>query len=274
MSTQFSQTVFSPWLTPVRVVATLDVVGVYLNGPNNNGVGATLVVSTPLTIDGVVCNLGDRVLLANQASSFQNGVYIVENISSSVTLQRAADQQSLEQIQVGQYMSVAAGSVNAGVIYSTVEPKPQQLGVSPILFRPSGPAGVFKVTATFTPTQLMSMYATPILILPPPGVKQSLFNLITIGAYDYVTTPYNANAGKLVLQFGNAPFGAGTHAAEIDFTGFTDQVVSTLGFGNQGGSSIVSVTENQPIYLTNTVAPLSGGDGLVTLNMLFTNLVV
>ncbi len=134
MSTQFSQTVFSPWLTPVRVVSTSNIVGVYSNGPSNNGVGATLTVTPPLVVDSVLCNVGDRVLLAGQTSSFENGVYIVASSEVNVVLQRAADQQNLEQIQVGQYISVAAGAVYAGTFYTVVEPKPLQLGVSSVVW--------------------------------------------------------------------------------------------------------------------------------------------
>ncbi len=135
MSTPFfSQTVFSPWLTPVRLASTSNIVGLYYNGLNNNGVGATLTVAaSSLTVDSVVCHVGDRLLLAGQTLSYENGVYVVLSIESTVVLQRAADQQSLEQIQPGQYMSVAAGSLNGGNIYTILEPKPNQLGVSPVV---------------------------------------------------------------------------------------------------------------------------------------------
>lgn len=273
-----SETVFSPSLTPVRLAATSNIAGSYYNGPNNNGVFATLTLSgTSLTVDNVQCVVGDRLLLVEQDLEFQNGVYIVFNIdlnNSKVVLQRASDQQNIEQIKSGQYVSVSAGAANAGAVYSLIEPKPLQLGVSPVLFKPSGPSGLFKVTVTLTPAQLMSMYNTPILLLPAPGPKLAYFNLVSLGAYDFVTTPYNANAGALVLQIGNAPHGAGLAIASMNFTGFTDQTVSTFAFGNQGGSQIVSDTENQPVYITNTTAALSGGDDPVTLNLLFISVVI
>jgi len=49
-------------------------------------------------------------------------------------LQRAADQQSIEQLKAGQYVSVAAGSVNAGNFYSLVEPLPAKLGINALVF--------------------------------------------------------------------------------------------------------------------------------------------
>ncbi len=144
MSTPFlSETVFSPWLTPVRLVETSNLVGEYYNGPNNNGVNSTLTLSTTsLTVDSVVCNLGDRLLLINQTFSSNNGVYVVMKLSPTVVLQRASDQHSLEQIQTGQYLSVEAGTLNAGNFYTVVEPRPQQLGVDSLTWaQNSGGAG-------------------------------------------------------------------------------------------------------------------------------------
>ena len=142
MTTSLSQTVFSPWLTPVRLASTSNVSGTYYNGPNNNGVGATLTVAaSSLTIDSVVCAVGDRVLLQTQSTTYQQGIYIVESIGSTVVLQRAADQQSLEQFKAGEYVAVGAGSVNAGNFYTLVEPLPQTIGVDAIVFNADPSAG-------------------------------------------------------------------------------------------------------------------------------------
>src|SRR5690349_1903470 len=122
MTTKVTETVFSPWLTPVRLASTSNVSGTYYNGPNNNGVGATLTVAaSSLTIDSVVCAVGDRVLLQTQTNTYEQGIYIVESIGSTVVLQRADDQQNIEQLKAGEYVAVGAGSVNAGNFYTLVE---------------------------------------------------------------------------------------------------------------------------------------------------------
>lgn len=131
----FEQYIFSPWLTPVRLVSTVNVSGTYFNGTLNNGVGATLTIAaSSLTIDGVVVNIGDRILLQNQTSAFQNGIYVVAFIGATVILQRAADQQSIEQFKTGQYVTVSAGTANAGSAFVTVEPLPAQLGINNLTF--------------------------------------------------------------------------------------------------------------------------------------------
>lgn len=142
MTTTRSQTVLSPWLTPVRLVSVANIVGTYNNGPNNNGVGATLTIAaSSLTIDSVVAALGDRVLLQTQTNTYEQGIYIVYSIGSTVVLQRAADQQSIEQLKAGEYVSVGAGSLRAGNFYSLVEPLPNAIGVDAFVFNADPSAG-------------------------------------------------------------------------------------------------------------------------------------
>ena len=130
MTTSLGQTVLFNDLTPARVVSLTNVAGTYYNGPSNNGVGATLTVAaSSLTIDSVVLQVGDRVLLQNQTSALQNGVYIVELIASTVVLARAFDQQNIEQLKAGQFILIGAGTVNAGAAFALIEPIPQNIGV-------------------------------------------------------------------------------------------------------------------------------------------------
>jgi hypothetical protein len=130
-----SQFVLYNVLTPVRLLSTTNVAGTYYNGPSNNGVGATLTVAaSSLTIDSVAVVEGDRVLLQNQTTAYQNGIYIVKTISTTVVLQRAEDQQSLEQLKAGQFTIVGAGTVQQGSIYALVEPLPQTIGVDSFVF--------------------------------------------------------------------------------------------------------------------------------------------
>lgn len=130
MTVSLGQTVLYNVITPVRLVATSNVAGTYANGPANNGVGATLTVAaSSLTVDSVVVAVGDRVLLQNQTSAYQNGIYIVKLIASTVVLQRSDDQQTIEQLKAGQFTIVGAGTVNQGAAYALVEPLPQTIGV-------------------------------------------------------------------------------------------------------------------------------------------------
>lgn len=130
-SSTFQQYNIYDGLTAVRVVSTSNVAGTYSNGPVNNGVGAQLVVAaSSLTVDSVVLLVADRVLLVGQSSANQNGIYVVESIGATVVLQRSADFQNIEQLRTGQFVTVKAGTLGAGAIYTLVEPKPAVMGVS------------------------------------------------------------------------------------------------------------------------------------------------
>ncbi len=138
MST-FQQYNISPWLTPVRLVATSNQTGTYNNGPLNNGVGATFTYGTgALTIDSVAVNVGDRILFAAQSSAFQNGIYVVTNAGAtgvSAVLQRSADFQCIEQVHTGFYVTISAGTANGGSAFVMVEPKPAILGISNMVWQ-------------------------------------------------------------------------------------------------------------------------------------------
>lgn len=142
MTTKIAQTILSPWLTPVRVISQSNVAGTYYNGAKNDGIGATLTIAaSSLTIDSVVMVVADRLLLAAQTNANENGVYVVLSIDSIVVLQRAADQQSLEQYKLGQYVSVAAGTTYAGHTFTVVEPLPARLGVNDLTWNATASSG-------------------------------------------------------------------------------------------------------------------------------------
>lgn len=222
MTTTLSQTVFSPWLTPVRLASTSNVAGTYYNGPNNNGVGATLTVAaSSLTVDSVLCVVGDRVLLQNQSATYQQGIYVVKSIGATVVLERAEDQQSLEQLKAGEYVAVGAGSVNAGNFYTLVEPLPQAIGVDAVVFNADPSAGgvsfsggpsvansvpVFSDTAGNIAPQTTT--ATFPFGVTSAGPIQSTTGNITSGssgdAGNFVSFPATAANGTFVFEALNA----------------------------------------------------------------------
>ena len=140
-------------LTSVRVVSTSNLAGTYFNGQVNNGVGANLTVTATgaLTIDSVIVNSGDAVLLVAQSSANQNGIYIVSNPGATginPILTRRADFQNIEQIRAGQFVSVAAGTANNGTVWTLVEPLPAIFGINNMVWvDASGTSGSFGTAA-------------------------------------------------------------------------------------------------------------------------------
>ena len=84
----------SAWKDPCRVASS-----------------SNLTLSGEQTIDGVACVAGDRVLVAGQTSSVQNGIYVV----ATATWARAADMAKSAHVRHGMVTTVIDGSANAGI---------------------------------------------------------------------------------------------------------------------------------------------------------------
>lgn len=131
---------FSPFningnLTAARLVSESNITGSYFNGNSNNGVGATFTgTASTLTIDSVVVNNGDRILLQGQSAANQNGIYDVDLTGPVFILHRSNDFQCAEQLTEGAYIFIAAGTANAGAAFVLVEPLPANFGINNIVF--------------------------------------------------------------------------------------------------------------------------------------------
>lgn len=89
----------------VKAASTTALTVTYSNG--SSGVGATLTnagTQAALTLDSIALSVGDRVLIKNQASALQNGVYTVTTvgtISTNWVLTRATDFDNSPGTEVG-----------------------------------------------------------------------------------------------------------------------------------------------------------------------------
>ena len=103
----------------VRVATTSNLTATYSNG--SSGVGATLTNSgtqAALTIDSIPAVVNDRVLVKDQSTALQNGIYVVTNIGSVSTnwvLTRAtdADNNPAGEVTPGAFTFVEEGTNNA-----------------------------------------------------------------------------------------------------------------------------------------------------------------
>ncbi len=126
-------------LTSVRLARSTNLTGLYYNGTLNNGLGAILSAITVgrLTIDSVSVDEGDRVLLFNQTTPNENGIYVVNQTGIGDTLwelERSADFQSTEQLTAGQYFTVNAGTVLGGNLFVLTDPLPSVIGSGSVGF--------------------------------------------------------------------------------------------------------------------------------------------
>jgi len=103
----------------VYAASTANIAGTYTNAVSGVCVGDTFTVTATgaLSMDGASPPSGSRVLLKNQASTFQNGVWtvtVVGSVGVSPVLTRALDFDTAADMSSGQIIPVVNGTVNAG----------------------------------------------------------------------------------------------------------------------------------------------------------------
>ena len=104
----------------VKLATTANLAAAYNNG--SSGVGATLTMdaSGTVTIDGVVTAADDRVLIKDQSTAAQNGIYKVTTagaVGVAGVFTRVEDADSSSEVTGGLFTFVEAGSSNADNAY-------------------------------------------------------------------------------------------------------------------------------------------------------------
>lgn len=113
----------------------------YSNG--SSGVGATLTATAngALTVDGVAVSASQRILVKNETTGANNGVYTVTatgDAGSPYILTRATDYNTtgsgVNQINQGDFFLVLSGSSNANTSWVQQTPLPITIGTTSIVF--------------------------------------------------------------------------------------------------------------------------------------------
>jgi hypothetical protein len=128
---------FSQQSVAMRTVSVSNLAATYSNG--NGGFSATLTATGngALSIDSVVMQNGNFVLVQNQSDPTQNGPYQVTDtgsVSTPFILMRASFFMEPQIASAGTFLPVGAGTVNAGSIWVLVEPIPVTMGSDPVSF--------------------------------------------------------------------------------------------------------------------------------------------
>jgi hypothetical protein len=91
-----------------------------------------ITLSGLTTIDGIALANGDRVLVKNQASAINNGIYV----ASASTWTRATDFDDVPGTEVvsGNIVPVVSGNTNHNTLWVLVTPNPIQVGTDPLNF--------------------------------------------------------------------------------------------------------------------------------------------
>jgi hypothetical protein len=121
----------------------------------STGSNIPLTAATPLVVDGYtlsssnshlagdVTQVGDRVLLKDQTTGSQNGLYYYTVAGSTYTLLRTADAATSAQVTSGMFTFVEGGTVNNNTGYILTTANPITLGTTSLSFSQFSGAGTY-----------------------------------------------------------------------------------------------------------------------------------
>jgi len=125
----------------------------YNNGASGVGATLTATANAALTVDSVAVTVGQRILVKNQASGLQNGVYDVTQTGSGAApfiLTRATDYNTggtaYNQVNTGDYLFIQLGTTNANSSWVQTTLQPITIGTTALVFTQFS-AGVTSYTA-------------------------------------------------------------------------------------------------------------------------------
>lgn len=127
------------WKESVRAATTAALPAVtYANG--TAGVGATLTADANGALaaqDGVTLVVSDRLLVKDQASGLQNGIYVVTQVgdgSNPFILTRATDSDTATEMDAGACVAIEEGTVNADKYAIMTSNNPITIGTSALVW--------------------------------------------------------------------------------------------------------------------------------------------
>ena len=195
----------------------------YNNG--SSGVGATLtgVATGVLTVDGITVALNDRVLVKNEVTSANNGIYlctIAGTIGVAYVLTRSVNMNQPAEIP-GAFTFVENGTVNDAAGFVIADAGPFTIGTTAIIFTQFSGAGQIiagngisksgntlsintAVTVDVSTAQTLSnkTFVAPALGTPASGVMTNVTGTASGLTAGNVTT--NANLTGAITSVGNA----------------------------------------------------------------------
>ena len=232
----------------------------YNNG--TSGVGATLTANAngALTVDGVAAVVGNRILVKDEVTQANNGVYTVTQVGNGSTpyiLTRATDFDSagagVDQIDAGDFFLVTAGTTQSNTSWVQQTPLPIVVGTTAIVFTQFAAPVLYSAGTGLT-------LAGTVFSITNTGVSASTYGsassvpVIAINAQGQVTSASNSS-----ISIAGSQITSGTVAIANGGTGATSAPTALTNLGAYPASNPSGFTSNTG---TVTSVNLTAGTGV------------
>lgn len=229
----------------------------YANG--TAGVGATLTENAngALSVDGSTPAVNDRILVKNQATTFQNGLYAVTAVGSGAApfvLTRVSDLDQTADIKTGAAVFVTAGATLASTTWDVNSATSPVLGTDAITFAQS--AGPGSVTSGNGITVTGASVAIDTTVTVDKTTAQALTNKdLSSGTNTFpasLVTTTTLNNASLAISGTTI---AGTSSATLGTNGGTGGSVVLR--GSTSGTATISVSAAGVLALPSTATGIT-----------------
>ena len=229
---------------------------------------ANVTISNPgtATFDGVTLSNGDLILLKNQTTGSQNGIYVFNGSGSALT--RATNADTSAEVKAGLFVFVSEGTANGDNGFTLITDDPIILGTTSLTFIQTSGAGQITAGAGLTKTgnqlDVGTASASRIVVnadnidlasgIIAPGTYESL-TVDTYGRATAGTNPYRVKKYSATIGDGSATsitITQATHGCASDRTNMVFVIDDST--GAQVFSDVV-IAANGNVTITFAVAP-------------------
>lgn len=231
-------------------------------------------------IDGVTLATGDRVLVKNQSTGSENGIYVATATGAGT---RATDFDSSAEVTAGAFTFVEEGSTNADSGWVLTTNAPITLGTTALTFVQFSGAGQITAGAGLTKTgntidvvgttDRISVASDSVDIASTYVGQTSITTLgtITTGTWSASTIAVSrGGTGLTTITSNGVVYGSGTSAVGVTSAGTQYQVLQA---GSGGTPAFGAVNLAQSAAVTGSLPVANGGTGASTAGSARTNLV-
>lgn len=203
---------------------------------------AALAGGAPNTLDGVTLVVNNRILVKDQTTGSQNGIYYVSTLGTGVngTWTRATDADGLDELTSGAIVAVEQGSVNADSQWMLTTDGTITIGTTSLTFAIRGNSTVKQIqsiTSSVAGNQLTVGLNPTTLDFRSATLTTGVPNTRTVGTALTLVVPASATLGSVSAQQARLALLAIDNAGTVELA-----IVNLAGGVNLDETTLISTT--------------------------------